>query len=203
MYTCIFCRHGEIENPQKIYYGRTIDLSLDERGKKTVQALGDTILQKKIPVTAIYTSPLRRARQTADILSHIVRVQVIVHDSLADVDIPALAGKPLTIRSELLNKGKDEYEGIWVWKGNESRRAIAQRMTHAFNEILDQTEEGVPVIVSHGDPLTLLLYALENPGKKLLAIGKLKKLGYGIEKGHGILASFDRNRKMVKKEIIT
>jgi hypothetical protein len=75
-------------------------------------------------------------------------------------------------------------------------------MVEAFQEIRNQNTDGIPLIVSHGDPLILLLYALENPGKRMLPIGKLIRQGYIIEKGQGLFVHLNRQWKILKKEII-
>lgn len=36
-------RHGEVENPKKIIYGRTVDVSLNEAGFKQLEDLGKSL----------------------------------------------------------------------------------------------------------------------------------------------------------------
>src|SRR5690349_21791753 len=59
----IFVRHGNVHNPGNIVYGRLPRMRLSTRGQedmeRTAQYLAD------VPLAAIYTSPLLRARQSA------------------------------------------------------------------------------------------------------------------------------------------
>ena len=56
-------RHGEVENPQKILYGRQPGWRLSARGQEMAQALGEW--SKTINVGALHVSPLQRAQETA------------------------------------------------------------------------------------------------------------------------------------------
>ena len=59
-----FVRHGETEwNREYRYYG-VCDIPLNEKGKRQARELGE--LLKDFSFTTIYTSPLKRAKQTAD-----------------------------------------------------------------------------------------------------------------------------------------
>jgi probable phosphoglycerate mutase len=58
-----FVRHGEVHNPEQIYYGRLPGFALSDRGHREAQAAAHMLRQQ--PIAAIYSSPLIRARQTA------------------------------------------------------------------------------------------------------------------------------------------
>ena len=62
-----FIRHGEIDsNRQKIYSGRSEE-SLNATGREQVKSTGNEI--SNLDIDAIYSSPLNRTRQTADIIA--------------------------------------------------------------------------------------------------------------------------------------
>ena len=62
--TCIhLVRHGEVHNPQKILYGRLPRFRLSANGRRQAAAAGHFL--SRLPVQAVYTSPMLRARQTA------------------------------------------------------------------------------------------------------------------------------------------
>jgi len=52
-------RHGEVENPGKILYGRQPGWSLSKRGLEMAQTLGDW--SKSIDLGALHVSPLQRS----------------------------------------------------------------------------------------------------------------------------------------------
>lgn len=56
-------RHGMTDNPMDILYGRLPGFALDSTGKRQAVEVAQRI--KHIPIAAIYSSPLLRARQTA------------------------------------------------------------------------------------------------------------------------------------------
>ena len=56
-------RHGEVENPQKILYGRQPGWRLSERGQAMASTLGEWA--KAIDLGALHVSPLQRAQETA------------------------------------------------------------------------------------------------------------------------------------------
>ncbi len=200
MNRCIFLRHGEVDNSRKVFYGRSIDLPLNTAGERQIQNVAQLISRLPEKVTSIYTSPLLRTRQTAQIVSQKIQVPVVILDGLIDVDIPALVGKPLIIRRELHAKGTDEYSSEWVKKGNETSQEIIERMLKAFRMVQKENEHGFPLVVSHGDPLAFLLFRLENSQKPLPSIGSILQEGYNIEKGEGMYLVFDNSGKITKKE---
>jgi len=61
--TVHLARHGEVENPQKILYGRQPGWRLSTRGQQMAQVLGEW--SKSIDLGALHVSPLQRAQETA------------------------------------------------------------------------------------------------------------------------------------------
>ncbi|MBK8431256.1 MAG: histidine phosphatase family protein [Chloroflexi bacterium] len=61
--TISLIRHGLVHNPQKIYYGHLPRYRLSGEGQAQAEAAGLNLCRAR--VSAIYTSPLLRARQTA------------------------------------------------------------------------------------------------------------------------------------------
>jgi len=56
-------RHGEVYNPQDIYYGRCPRFHLSEKGRAQARAAAAVLADQ--PIQVLYSSPLLRARQTA------------------------------------------------------------------------------------------------------------------------------------------
>jgi 2,3-bisphosphoglycerate-dependent phosphoglycerate mutase len=198
----IIVRHGDVENPKGILYGRSIEVLLSEKGKSQISSLAEKIASTGIPVKKIHTSTLKRAIQTAEILAQTLSAPIIHNSQLVDIHIPALAGKPVEIRKRIHEKGTDEYRGRWVKKGNEPVGEIVSRVLTAFTQIISAETE-VPLIVSHGDPIIFLLYILENPGKRIPPVGKIIDMGYRIEKGQGFILTLDDSGKPISKELIS
>jgi broad specificity phosphatase PhoE len=62
----IFVRHAEVHNPEAIYYGRLPRFRLSENGREQAQAAAEALRNKDI--VAVFTSPMLRARQTAQLI---------------------------------------------------------------------------------------------------------------------------------------
>ncbi len=87
-----FTRHGESEaNVLREISNRGQRHPLTEKGRQQAQALAAELLPAGI--TAIYTSPLLRAVQTAEILSEALGVGFEVTDALREYDCGILEGK--------------------------------------------------------------------------------------------------------------
>jgi len=59
-------RHGLVENPRKIFYGRLPEFALSAEGMEQAEAAA--VFFRRCPLQAIYSSPMLRARQTAEII---------------------------------------------------------------------------------------------------------------------------------------
>ena len=145
-----FVRHGEVENPLFLNYGRLPDFFLTEEGCRQAQAAADVLEYEQI--TAIFSSPLRRAVDTAKCIA-------VRHDGLT---VPAL---------ELLNEVYTPYEGRpisemddigWdVYSGNETPfekpRDILARTQQFVDEMLHQYGGRHIVAVTHGDVIAFMV----------------------------------------------
>lgn len=167
MKTMYLIRHGLIENPKQVLYGRSIDLLLSSEGGKQIQALAKKMKSTREKIEAIYTSPLTRAKQTAQIIADEFDIkEFIVEEKFTEVDIPAVVGKPTTIVVDLHKKQKDEYEGEFAEQGNETRAEIGERVYSAWKKILHEEKKENVAIISHGDPLRFLLCKILHPEEK-------------------------------------
>lgn len=91
--TLYLARHGEsTANAEGIFASHRIDAPLSENGIRQAREL--THWFKETPISAVYVSPLRRARQTAEIACAPFDGEFVVTDSLAEIDVGDLEGKP-------------------------------------------------------------------------------------------------------------
>lgn len=200
--TVFLIRHGEINNPGSTLYGRSTDLLLSAGGQEQIKKLAKKIKQK-CSLDLIYSSPLRRALQTAKIISETVGDIPIrkVHNFI-DVDIPALIGQPISLINEIHKHGVDEYEGEYVRRGNEPRAEIVKRMYQSFKKIVKKGRGKTIAIVSHGHPLRFLLFKLENVHAKIIPrIGTLEDKDY-LGKGEAMKLIIKPNGSIIEKKRI-
>lgn len=72
-----FVRHGEVENPRGILYGRLPGYHLSERGQEMAKLAADEIARSDRPVSMLYASPLLRARQSAAPIAEALNLEVV------------------------------------------------------------------------------------------------------------------------------
>jgi broad specificity phosphatase PhoE len=87
-----FTRHGESEaNTLRIISNRNLPHPLTEKGRLQASILAEKLRGKSI--TRIYTSPIPRARETAEILSLSLGVHIECVDALREPDCGVLEGR--------------------------------------------------------------------------------------------------------------
>ena len=74
-------RHGEVFNPKQIIHGKIPGYFLSDKGCKDIQNIAEK-LSENAPFELIYASPIDRTRQSAEIISSIVRSTIEVEPSI-------------------------------------------------------------------------------------------------------------------------
>jgi probable phosphoglycerate mutase len=138
-----FLRHGETETNVQHLVAGSIDTALTATGRQ--QALEAARVLANEPITAVYSSPLRRARETATPIAERLRLSVIVVPELAERAWGVLEGQPRGSR----------VRGITP-EGAETVSAFAERILCAFAQI--DTE--APLIVGHSGVFRVLCRTL-------------------------------------------
>ena len=144
----ILVRHGEtLWNSELVYRGRS-EIDLSTRGTWQAECLGVSLAQQEI--SAIYTSPLSRARQTADAIGRATGVDVADEQGLIDLDCGEWEG----LSVEEVKRRNPELSRLWQSSphlvrlpGGESLDDVTQRVAPLLDNVLRQ--EGVVVLVSH------------------------------------------------------
>eukprot|EP00930_Biecheleria_cincta_P009343 TRINITY_DN111066_c0_g1_i2.p1 TRINITY_DN111066_c0_g1~~TRINITY_DN111066_c0_g1_i2.p1 ORF type:complete len:195 (-),score=28.65 TRINITY_DN111066_c0_g1_i2:44-550(-) len=106
--TLLLCRHGEsVGNKSKRFQG-CIDLPLSDMGRRQARCLADSLRRRNI--AALCTSPLARARSTAETIASSVGVALKVDQRLTERHLGKLEGQ----RHEDVRMSSPE---IWrAWK---------------------------------------------------------------------------------------
>ncbi len=196
-------RHGEVEYPldpqgQRLLYGP--DVHLSEVGRKQIELLGQQLLKDKISIDVLYTSPFPRAVQTADIIGEIIGVRnIITEDKLRDTHSPGYIGMPY---DDLIVIGGNVYDNPRN-DNQESITDISKRVALAFKTIFDKAQkEGKTIgIVSHGDPLRILIEFLKHPENGLPDPSTMRDGDY-LEKGTALKLDLDSSLRIVKSVLI-
>jgi len=132
--TFLLARHGETEwNREERYQGHA-DPPLNEIGRGQAEELANDFGG---PVDAIFSSDLRRASETAQIVGARLGLPVQQEPGLREIDVGSWQG--LT---------KAQIDGR-PWDG-ETYEHHADRVTRALREIAARYPEGRVLVVSHG-----------------------------------------------------
>lgn len=151
-----FVRHGEINNPHKIIYGRLPGFELTKKGKEEITETTKQFSKNKI--TALYSSPLLRTKQSAEIINNVLHLPIHYSDKLLEVDSP-MTGKP---RSYVVNN-TNNYN-VFATEENkfgETIQDVAKRMQKFIDEIKMKHPEENIVAITHGDPIMIVKAMME------------------------------------------
>ncbi len=157
----LLIRHGQTSlHKRKVLTGWTNDPGLDFDGQEQVKRLAEYISEflSQLHFDAIYTSPLPRAKQTAEILSVILAVPLIVDDNLRDINIGDWAGQSLAdvVDSAI---GKNYFldpVGIRLPHGEEITEVL-ERVIPVIERIREEFLNGSVIVVTHLDVIKLIL----------------------------------------------
>lgn len=175
MTTIYLVRHGEYENPQKLIPFRLPGFPLSALGKKQAAKLGNFFQDKNI--SAIYTSPITRCYQTAEIIANSLQIKPRLDQNIIEVKSP-FQGMPLTKFEQIL-KNNSLYSIPSQIAQGETPEEILTRMKKALDEILVRYPDENIIVVSHGDPIMALVGKL---GKPCLPKGGFFKLEFSGKK---------------------
>ena len=160
----LFIRHGlSIANAQGRIQGH-FDSPLSEQGREQSQALGRRLVQEGWSVSAIYTSDLSRAAETAEILASSLDVPVIPDERLREYGFGVLTGVVWRDVEHLHPEIWRAYYERHEWgpiPGEEGDEAFHTRLTAALADIREghATEDSVAV-VTHGGSLGMIMAGL-------------------------------------------
>lgn len=199
MTTAYLIRHGELEytynnRGQRMAYGP--DIRLSDNGKSQITLLAIRLQKEGRVIDRVYTSPFIRAKESAQIIADAYTLETPrVVENLKDIDNSHVIGT-MTM-DEILARGGDFGSEAQV----ESIQECAKRVKDAFDQICLLSKDFAIAIVSHGDAIRSLVYALEHPSEKVPSINELTKSDY-IDKGEVWRLVLNDSFRLIEKEYI-
>jgi probable phosphoglycerate mutase len=161
--TIVLVRHGETDwNRENRFQGHS-DPPLNALGRAQARELAEELALQR--VTVAYTSPLRRASQTAEILASRLGVEVHPSETLMEVDVGSWSG--LT-REEVESRYPDGYRR-WLeyghgWEDGETYEELGERVVSGLLEIGSGHPGETVLTVTHGGPIRSALAAAAGIG---------------------------------------
>jgi len=154
----IFVRHGETEfNKHHQLMGQRIDAPLDEKGLKQAHEVLD-----KIPndFTMIYSSPLKRAFQTAKIIADYFNKNVEIKQELRERDFGTLSGKTWKEIDDMVGThiSEDDVNLAYDYSqyGGETAQQVKDRLIKFLDEVKKKHEGQTIVVVTHFGIISLM-----------------------------------------------
>lgn len=151
--TLLFVRHAEVHNPERVLYGRLAHFPIGPAGRAQAEAVAAYLSDRHL--SAIYSSPLLRARQTATAIAArhpeaTRRVSTLLHEVGTSWQGTRFSEFPPGFSTYAARRA-DRDESLEQVRARMERFVARARRRHAGQQI---------VCVSHGDPITVLRVAL-------------------------------------------
>ncbi|MFC2064425.1 histidine phosphatase family protein [Chloroflexota bacterium] len=159
VYSFTFLRHGESVGNADGYYQGQSDFPLNQKGIRQIHALVDRWKEEKADFDLIISSPLSRARQTAELIAASFQVPLELDDVWMERDNGYLAG--LTHEEGRRKYPQPDFSNIYqsfavTGEGDWELFLRAGRGLHS----LLRKEPGNYLVVSHGGLLNLVMYSI-------------------------------------------
>lgn len=154
----LLVRHGRTPTTGKELPGQAPGLHLSEEGRAQAERVAERIAAMGRPPTAVYASPLERARETAAPIARALGLRVRRERGLVDLDIGSWTGLSLARAAR-----RPEWETVQRWPsgfrfpGGESFAEMSTRATDAVLRLAAANGGTTIVAVSHADPIRAVL----------------------------------------------
>jgi broad specificity phosphatase PhoE len=184
-------RHGEVRNPGRVIYGRLPGYHLSEDGRMMAKAAAGFLAGRDI--TALFSSPMERARETAEPLAAQFGLEVIVDERLTE-PLNHFQGLTVGVGDGSLRR-PEHWRYLWnpfrpSW--GEPYRQIAGRMLAALASARDAARGHEAVCVSHQLPIWVTRRSVEgrrlwhHPARRQCALGSVTSVRYRGDQVTGV-----------------
>lgn len=147
--TIYLVRHTQYHNPENIFpFHLPVYLSVE--GREHAKRIGKWFDEHQLHDLPMFSSPIVRCVQTAEIIASQINSFVSVDNRLEETYSPGIQG--------LRMPEKDDWKVIYEDPTRETVQSVTSRAVSIFKEKVAQGQDCI--LVSHGDPLTILYYYL-------------------------------------------
>lgn len=154
----IFMRHGQAyNNVKRLLVGRNLESHLTVLGREQVTQSSE--LLRSIPIHKIYSSPVIRTVETAEIASKTLELPFEIDERLFEIELGKLVGlyydDVISAHGDLFAKfySDNEEENSLLEFEVESFGSVRQRIRHLINEMIRKHENENILFISHLDPI--------------------------------------------------
>ncbi|GAA4265561.1 histidine phosphatase family protein [Frondihabitans peucedani] len=149
-------RHGEVENPEGVLYGRIPGFGLSRLGHRMASASADSLKAHGAPVRALVASPLQRTRESAAPWAEAFGLETAIDERLIE-PTNRYEGRRGGFAKSVVRPAE------WPWIVNplkpswgEAYVSIAARTLAAVDAAWRSIDDGDVVLVSHQLPIWMV-----------------------------------------------
>jgi broad specificity phosphatase PhoE len=176
-------RHGHVENPDRVLYGRLPGFNLSALGRAQAELLGQHFA--RVPLAAVLASPLERAQQTAAAIAASHQLPVETEQRLTEASslFEGVAGNLawyILRRPGMWWKLRDTSTPAW----GERNVDMAERVQAAVTAARERFPGQRVVLVSHQAPIWVARLAYERkplghwPGRRRCSLASVTTLEF-------------------------
>ena len=186
--TILLARHGETEWNRDDRFQGQADQPLNAAGREQARVLAEALAEEQL--VAVYTSPLRRAAETAKMIAARHGLPVEPLEGLREVDVGSWEG--LT-RTELERRHPEQFRRWLVehergWENGETYEEMGRRVVAALLGLAERHEGARILAVTHGGPIRSAIAFAEGISyaearRRGPAIGNCFVAGFAAEDG--------------------
>lgn len=155
-----FVRHGQTQY-NVLQEHQPENAGLSELGKKQAEILAKRF--SKIPIDIIYSSPMKRASQTAEIINESLKKKIIYSGLLNERKSPSEFLGKRTDDPEVseINKIKNLHQDdpLWHYSDEENFLEFKERIKKFFNVLSKAKKENI-LVVTHGGPIRMMIFLM-------------------------------------------
>ncbi|MEW2218472.1 histidine phosphatase family protein [Streptomyces sp. NPDC006990] len=161
----LLVRHGRTVWHAENRYAGISDIALTDTGRRQAEELAGWVLvrSRQEPIGAVVSSPLERARRTAQPAARALGLRPAVHEGLRESDFGWGEGRTL---AELASDDPERVRAFerdaesGAFPGSEPPAAVASRVTAALREVAAAYDGRTVLVVAHSTAFRIALCAL-------------------------------------------
>lgn len=174
-----FLRHGESEGVQDNILQGHLDLQLTEKGRDQIRTLSSYWLKNGQTFDSIITSPLKRAKETGEIVASCLHISEVCQDSLwIERSFGAGEGVELQLISDWYQPQTMPAVFEPIYESGETEWQVHMRAGKAIDQLMMCKKKNL-LIVSHGNVINAALHLIIG----VLPFGRSLPIEFALEPG--------------------
>ena len=157
----LLIRHGQTDFNRQHRLQGVMSVPLNQQGRTQAKALAQHL--KSQPIDAIFTSPLPRAKETAQIIGNVLKQPVQCDARIREIAFGCFEGLTYAQAKQQHPQAHRMWDSGYIdYKvpGGESRGDVQRRMMAAWTEVTSSPDMETVVMVTHGSAIKILLGTL-------------------------------------------